>query len=142
MATYVRVRLAPTFEWAVAVAFLAATVGVGSLLLRELNTAVTPPAAEPAHAEPAVVPAALPARAVSVPVLLLFDGTHVRVGDAHEKIVTALGTAAEVRTPVIDRGAIGPRVTRFYEHGGTRFVLVFEPFERGGTERVAAIYLQ
>ena len=30
----------------------------------------------------------------------------------------------------------------FYEHDGTRFVLVFEPFERNVEARVAAIYLQ
>lgn len=140
MATQVRARLAPTVEWAVAAAFLVATLGVGSLLLRELSVAVTPVAA-PGQAEPSLVPA-LPARGVSVPVLLLLDGTYLRVGDSNEQIAAAIGTEAEVGAPVIDRGAIGTRVTRFYEHRGTRFVLVFEPFERGGAERVAAIYLQ
>lgn len=141
MATQVRARLAPTVEWAVAAAFLVATLGVGSLLLRELSVAVTPVAA-PGQAEPSTVPAALPARGVSVPVLLLLDGTYLRVGDSHEQIAAAIGSEGEVGPPVIDRGAIGTRVTRFYEHRGTRFVLVFEPFERGGAERVAAIYLQ
>jgi hypothetical protein len=43
---------------------------------------------------------------------------------------------------VVDRGALGERLTRFYEYQGTRFLLVFEPFERRGALRVAAIYLQ
>jgi hypothetical protein len=33
-------------------------------------------------------------------------------------------------------------VTRFYDHVGTQFVLVFEPFEENAEPRVAAIYLQ
>ena len=33
---------------------------------------------------------------------------------------------------------LGERLTRFYEYGGSRFVVVFEPFERNGEPRVAA----
>ena len=36
---------------------------------------------------------------------------------------------------------LGERLTRFYEYSGSRFILVFEPFERNGEVRVAAIYL-
>jgi hypothetical protein len=116
-------------------------VSVTVSIVRELHIA-TGPAARPVMAEPSVVPAALPARAVSVPALLLMDGTHVRVGESQEAVAGVLGAAAEVGTPVLDQGALGPRETRFYDHRGTRFVLVFEPFERGGPPRVAAIYLQ
>ena len=38
-------------------------------------------------------------------------------------------------------GVFGERLTRFYEYGGARFILVFEPFERNGEVRLAAIYL-
>ena len=41
----------------------------------------------------------------------------------------------------VDRGTLGERLTRFYEYAGSRFILVFEPFERNGEPRVAAIYL-
>ena len=41
----------------------------------------------------------------------------------------------------MDRGSLGERLTRFYEYAGARFILVFEPFERNGEMRVAAIYL-
>ena len=34
------------------------------------------------------------------------------------------------------------RVTRFYESGGTRFIMVLEPLAADGRVKVAAIYLQ
>jgi hypothetical protein len=126
----------------VAAAFLVATLGVASLIVRELRTA--PRAASPSvESRPATaIPAAVPARAVSVPVLLLLDGKEVRVGDTVDAVARRLGRAAEVGAQVADRGVLGDRLTRFYEHNGTRFVLVFEPFERQGSLRVAGIYLQ
>lgn len=140
----VRVRLAPALEWLVAAVFLLATLGVASLIVRELRsvpetTAASTPAAV---AIPASLPAAVPARAISVPVLLLLDGRQVKVGDTVEQAASVLGRSAEVGRQVVDRGALGERLTRYYELEGTRFLLVFEPFERGGSLRVAAIYLQ
>ena len=41
-----------------------------------------------------------------------------------------------------ERGPLGPRETRVLQLGGTNFILVFEPFERKGESKVAAIYLQ
>jgi hypothetical protein len=55
--------------------------------------------------------------------------------------VARLGRAAESGRQEIDRGSLGERLTRFYEYAGSRFILVFEPFERNGEARVAAIYL-
>ena len=52
-----------------------------------------------------------------------------------------LGRAAEVGRQEVDRGALGERLTRFYEYSGARFVLVFEPFEHNGAVRLAGIYL-
>ena len=56
-------------------------------------------------------------------------------------MVARLGRAAEVGRQEVDRGPFGERVTRFYEYGGSRFIVVYEPFERNGEVRVAAIYL-
>jgi hypothetical protein len=140
-ATPVRVRLGSALEWLIAAMFLVATVAVATLIIRELR--VAPPAV--VSAQPATVPAVpagVPARAISVPVLLLLDGHQVRVGDSVEDVARALGRNAEVGRQIADRGALGDRLTRFYEHAGTRFVLVFEPFERHGSLRVAGIYLQ
>jgi hypothetical protein len=42
----------------------------------------------------------------------------------------------------VEPSPAGERLTRFYEHAGTDFILVFEPFAPGQEPRVAAIYLQ
>jgi hypothetical protein len=141
-ATRARVRLAPALEWLVAAVFLVATLGVASLIVRELRTAPAAVGPGAVVAMPAALPAAVPARAISVPLLLLVDGRQVKVGDSVEDVARVLGRAAEVGTQVVDRGALGERLTRYYDHEGTRFLLVFEPFERNGALRVAAIYLQ
>ena len=137
-----RFSLAPMFEWVVAALFLIATVAVGSLILRELTPA-PPVRAVPAAARPVVasIPAAVPARAVSVPVVPFLDGKEIRIGETVSAVAARLGRAAESGRQEIDRGSLGERLTRFYEYAGARFILVFEPFERNGEVRVAAIYL-
>lgn len=137
-----RIRLTPVFEWLVAAAFLAATVAVGSLIVGELRPAL-PARAETPAARPLIasIPAAVPARAVSVPVLPFIDGKEIRVGETVSAVAARLGRSAEVGRQEVDRGALGERLTRFYEYAGSRFILVFEPFERNGEARVAAIYL-
>lgn len=140
-ATPTRARLGSVLEWLVAATFLLATVAVGAMILRELRTAPRAVIAAP-DAPVTSLPAAVPARAISVPVLLLLDGKEVRVGDSVDRVARTLGRSAEVGRQIADRAALGERLTRFYEHNGTRFVLVFEPFERNGELRVAGIYLQ
>lgn len=138
----VRARFGPVLEWIVAATFLGATLLVGSLIVRELRAVTSAaPAQTTAAPETAEPPADVPGRAISVPVLLLLDGKEVRVGDPIGRIGALLGPEAELGPPTIDRGALGERLTRFYEHAGTQFILVFEPFERRGEPRVAAIYL-
>lgn len=136
-----RLRLGPVFEWVVAALFLLATVFVGSMILRQLRPTPTPTIAQAARPIVASIPAAVPPRAVSVPVLPFLDGKEVRVGETVSTVATRLGRAAESGRQEIDRGSLGERLTRFYEYAGSRFILVFEPFERNGEARVAAIYL-
>jgi hypothetical protein len=138
----VRVRFAPVLEWAVAAVFLAATVSVGTLVLGALR-APRAPRSVPSVARTAVAPtpAAVPSGAVSVPVLPFRDGKEIRVGDTAKAVAARLGRAAESGRQEIDVGALGERLTRFYEYGGFHFIVVFEPFERNGEPRVAAIYL-
>lgn len=143
-AVTVRARLGAALEWTIAAAFLSATVAVGSLIVRELRVApqanaVELPVATASH--PAPMPPAVPERAVSIPTLPLADGTEIRIGETMSAIAARLGRAAESGRQEVDRGALGERLTRFYEHEGVRFILVFEPFERSGEPRVAAIYL-
>ena len=137
-----RFRLAPLVEWLIAAAFLAATIAVTSLVIRELRgpfrVAAATPAARPLVAS---IPPAVPARAVSVPVLPFLDGKEIRVGETAAAIAARLGRAAESGRQEVDRGTLGERLTRFYEYAGTKFIVVFEAFERNGEARVAAIYL-
>jgi hypothetical protein len=136
-------RLAAIFEWLVAAAFLLATVAVGSLILRELRSAPVQRTPVTQAARPIIssIPPAVPARAVSVPVLPFLDGKEVRVGETVSAVAARLGRSAEVGRQEVDRGSLGERLTRFYEYSGTRFIIVYEPFERNGEARVAAIYL-
>ena len=140
-ATRIRLHLGPAVEWVVALLFLLSTLGVASLIVRELST--EPRALQPAGpvAPATALPAAVPARAVSVAKLMLLEGPPIRVGDSLARVDQIVPWPAASGRQVIDRGALGERRTRFYEHQGTSFVVVFEPFERGGALRVAAIYL-
>jgi hypothetical protein len=137
-----RVRVGSAIEWVLAAIFILAALAIGRVVVREMRTmsAAMPVIAREAAAPKA--PAGVPARAISVPVLLLPDGKDVRVGDSVSQIAARLGREAEVGKQMVDRAPFGERLTRFYEHAGTRFVLVFEPFERNGEPKVAAIYLQ
>jgi hypothetical protein len=136
-----RLRIAPIVEWMVAAAFLCATVAVASLVVRELQGPARITAAPAARPLVASMPPSVPPRAVSVPVLPFLDGKEIRIGATAAGVAASLGRAAESGRQEVDRGTLGERLTRFYEYGGSRFILVFEPFERNGEPRVAAIYL-
>jgi hypothetical protein len=135
-------RLGPVVEWLIAAAFLCATVAVGSLIVKELRApAAVRAASQPVRPRVSSIPASIPARAVSVPVLPFLDGKEIRIGDLASAVAARLGRAAESGRQEVDRGNLGERLTRFYEYGGSRFILVFEPFERNGEPRVIGIYL-
>jgi len=138
-----RRRFESFVEWALAATFIAALLGIGSVVVREIRSvnAVTPVIArEPTQMPP--IPAGVPSRAVSVPLLLLEDGKQVRIGDSVAAITSRLGHQAEIRTPMTDHTLTGVRLTRFYDYGGTRFSLVFEAVVTSGDMRLAAIYLE
>jgi hypothetical protein len=136
-----RARITSLLEWFVAAACIIAVLAIGSVLVRDLRTvsAVTPVIAhEEAVPDP---PSTVPARSVSVPVLLLADGAELRVGDTAAVLATRLGRDAEAAPPTVDRTAAGDRITRFYAQNGQRFAVVLQPLAGDGEERVAAIYL-
>ena len=128
-----RTRLSFTGEWLTAALFLAATLIVAVLVVRELRTAP--------RSEPAPTATAVPPDAVSVPTLVL--GTNeIRVGDLEADALARLDRSVTLVKQSTERGPLGARSVRWYQLSGTSFILVFEPFERRGTPRVAAIYLQ
>ena len=138
-----RMRFVSFLEWGVAAVVVTAVAALGSIVAREVRTldAVTPVIAGDALPEPPV-PAGVPSRAVSVPMLLLGDGNIIRVGERLEAVAARLAGALELRPQSVERAPNGERFTRFFEYAGARFVLVFEPFEEKGEPRIAAIYLQ
>ena len=134
-----RTRLSSAGEWVMAAVFLAATLLVGSLVVRELR--VEPRAiADPAEPRPAS--GAVPPEAVSVPTLLLGAANEIHVGDRVDDAIARLEANVVLVNTAMERGPLGPREVRAYELSGTRFILVLEPFEPRGVPRVAAIYLQ
>jgi len=136
-------RLGAAAEWLVALAFLLATFVVAALIIGEMRAVRTPgPAATPATTPPPGPSPDAGRDRISVPSLLLLDGKQIRVGDSLEQVTAALGAASQAGTDTVGRSPLGDRITRSYEHAGTRFVLVFEPFERNGPPRVTAIYLR
>ena len=137
-----RLRLASALEWAVAAAFLVATLAVASLIFRDLSGRPLRASGVIAPQGPvAEVPSAVPAGAVAVPVLPFSDGKEIRVGDSAAAVSERLGRSAESGREEVDGGRLGRRLTRFYEYAGLRFIVVFEPFEKNGEPRVGGIYL-
>jgi hypothetical protein len=136
-------RFVSVLEWTAVAVVLATLAALGSIAAREIRTlnAVTPVIAGETLQDPPV-PAGIPSRAVSVPMLQLGDDLMVRVGEGLDTVTLRLGGAAETRPQAVERAPNGERLTRFYEYAGARVVLVFEPFERKGEPRIAAIYLQ
>ena len=131
--SFERDRVSDHVEWAVAAAILAVAVLLGSLLVRELRFA---PWSSDSPAQPAVSPV-MPREAMSVPALMLAAGREVHVGEPRADAVASLrGLALLNRTE--ERGPLGSREVRSYQG----LTLVFEPFERAGDPRVAAIYLR
>lgn len=137
-----RLRLAAFLEWAVAAAFLTASIAVASLIVHELRA--TPKVAAEGAGVPVVVsvPVAVPEGAISVPVLALPDGTELKLGVSVAAVSSRLGRSAESGRQEVDRGRFGDRLTRFYEVNGSRFILVFEPAERNGEALLSGIYVR
>jgi hypothetical protein len=131
-----RTRISFSGEVLTAAAFLAATLVVGSLIVRELRV-------PRAFATESVTAAsrAVPPEAVSVPALT-FGAHEIKVGDSLSLALTRLDPTIAMTNKIVETGPLGQREVRSYEVSGMRFILVAEPFERGAEPRVSAIYLQ
>ena len=136
-----RARVSSLFEWLVALACILGVVAIGSVLMRDISSvsAIAPVIAhEEVLPDP---PATVPPRSVSVPVVVLVDGSELRVGDTAAEVLAHVSANSEVAPATVDRTALGERVTRFYAQNGQRFVVVLQPPAGDGEVRVAAIYL-
>jgi hypothetical protein len=138
-----RVRFGSILEWLLAAVLIAAALAAGSVALAEFRTvrAVTPVIAGEAtlYYE---APAAIPPRAVSVPLLLLRNGDEVKIGDRASEVAERLGSAVTLLSETVERSDVRERLTRFYSDVGRQFAVVYEAIERTAEPRVAAIYLR
>jgi hypothetical protein len=133
-----RARLSFAGEWLTAAAFLITTVLVGVLIVRQLRVApqalsIPGEAAAPTAASASVVPL----DAVQTPSLVVSATGEIRVGQIRADALATLDASAKLLKETTERGPLGPREVRSYQG----FTLVFEPFERRGEPRLAAIYL-
>ncbi len=121
-----RVRFGSLLEWLLAAAFMAGAASLASAVFTEYRTvrAVMPVIAGAAPAQE--TPAGVPSRAVSLPMLLLGNGSEVRLGDRASEVAARLGSGSQVISESLDPGDVRERVTRFYDSQGMQFVLVFE----------------
>jgi hypothetical protein len=113
----------------VAAVVMLAVVGA-SLLVREIRFAPRAFATAPAAAS-------VPSEVVSVATLVLAVDRQIRVGDPKPDTIARLDSQTLVRRTE-EHGPFGVREIRSY----AGFTLVFEPLERAGESRVAAIYVQ
>ena len=74
---------------------------------------------------------------ISVGTLVLGANRQIHVGDAKPDTIARLAAQTPVKRTE-ERGPFGVREVRSY----AGFTLVFEPLERAGDSRVAAIYVQ
>jgi hypothetical protein len=125
-------QAAEHLQWAAVAGLAVLLVLFTSLLVREMRFA--PSVASVDDSAGATV---VPSEAVSVPSLILAAGRQVRVGEAENDADVDLRMLPLLKRAE-ERGPLGVREVRAYQ-GVT---LVFEPFERAGAPRVAAIYLQ
>lgn len=137
-----RLRFGSILEWALAAAVVSGAAMLISVAVGELRQIrpVVPVVA--GDAPVADMPDGVPPRSVSVPMLLLGNGREIRIGDRAAEVAARLGDVPQVLSESLDRSDIRDRVTRFYNHLGTQFVLVFEDVGRNADLKVAAIYLR
>jgi hypothetical protein len=137
-----RVRFGSILEWLLAAAFVAGAASLVSIVFSEIRNVrpVIPVIAGEAPVND--IPVGVPPRSVSLPMLLLENGLEVRLGDRASDVAARLGDASRVISESLDRSEVRERVTRFYDHLGTQFVLVFEDVERNAEWKVSAIYIR
>ena len=141
-----RARFGSLLEWALAAVCAVAIAALVSFVIEALRTPagivrVNVEAAEAGLRPLPDPPAAIPSRAVSVPMILLTDGTELRVGEREATIATKVKKAWKTGVDTLERTTAGNRITRAYDDGFRQFLLVFDPPEDSAELRLSAIYL-
>ena len=141
-----RARFGSLLEWALAAVCAVAIAALVSFVIEAFRTPAGIVRVNVAAAEAGVSPlpeppAAIPSRAVSVPLIVLIDGTELRVGEQEATISAKVKKAWQTGAETLERTTGGNRITRAYDDGFRRFLLVFDPPEEAADLRLSAIYL-
>jgi hypothetical protein len=131
-----RFRFGPVLEWLIAASFLAATIAVGAMILEQLKVTTRNPAQRTPLPVAVNVPAGIPARSVSVPILPFRDGKELRIGDTLRQWRSGGRAARAARSGQGQPRRTADQVLRlrgFPLRGGLRAL------EREGDIKVAAI---
>jgi hypothetical protein len=137
-----RVPVAAAIEWMVAALVVLVCAAGLKTLVSEVGSAtrIMPVSAEHQSEVPAP-PATVPSRVVSLSLLALGSGGELRIGDPASKVRTLLRSAIP-HAQTVEHTTRGDRITRAYDAGGLRFVLVLEQSGADEEPRVAGIYLE
>lgn len=124
-------------EWLGAAVILLGVLWLASAVLRHWIVPRSAAVAEVGAGEQVGVPAG----ATEVPLLVLLDGTEIKVGDAHARVLELLTEQHAIGPSQTANGDFGERWLRGYQHGITRFFVVCERAEPGAEMKVAGIFL-
>jgi hypothetical protein len=128
-------------EWALALGVLAGAVWMAAPVVQRLAprgsssvTLVESPLPD--------LPGNVPDDAESVPLLMLLDGSVVRVGMTEKTLATGSLPRWASGPGTIERGIIGDRLVRPFRCKNTRFWVVLDRMEAGHERQVTAIYVR
>jgi hypothetical protein len=71
----------------------------------------------------------------------LSTGAELRAGEAESVVARKVPAALRVGEDLFERVADGERMTRVYDDGVRRFMVVFDPLARTAERRIVALYL-
>jgi hypothetical protein len=83
----------------------------------------------------------IPLGATQVPLLVLLDGTEIKVGDAHAHVMKVLDEEHATGPSETTHGDYGERWIRAYRHGTTKFIVVCERNDPAAPLKVVGVYL-
>lgn len=128
-------------EWLAALGVLAGAAWLGVPLLRQM-TPLTSATVTLVESSLPALPDGVPAGARNVPVLILLDGTVIRLGMT-EAAVTARSFPRWAAGPAVAvPGVVGQRMIRPGESGSTRFWLVFDRTAPDRDREITAIFVR
>lgn len=128
-------------EWLLALAVLAGVVWLGGPVVRRV---IPPPPGTVTLVEsdlPAL-PTGVPARAVSAPLVILLDGTVVRLGMTEDELRRQPLSRWTAAPPIVEKGIIGDRIILSFRADRTPFWVVLDRIDRERERQVTAIYLR